>query len=209
MDFLDITSCLKASLEEQVQKIEEWHNVEPHEESYESDISLQTLRHLIVSQHLRNFTLWHIEDTARRVDVGNDVIAECKRAIDSCNQERNDFIEKVDTCLGALLSPLLPKKAHTSLNTETPGMAIDRLSILALKIFHMREQTLRADVDHAHIATCQKKLELLLSQRASLTVALFELLDDYRAGKKSPGIYYQFKMYNDPSLNPELYKNKA
>ena len=125
-----------------------WHSQEPEAADVAPDASAspETLLALVRAQHLRNFRLWHIEDTARRRDVTPDVIADCKYRIDRLNQERNDRIERVDACLVALLSPLLPASPAPHINTESLGMAIDRLSILSLKIWHMDEQVRRTDV---------------------------------------------------------------
>ena len=139
-----------------------WHSQEPEADDVAPDASAspETLLALVRAQHLRNFRLWHIEDTARRRDVTPDVIADCKYRIDRLNQERNDRIERVDACLVALLSPLLPASPAPHINTESLGMAIDRLSILSLKIWHMDEQVRRTDVTPEHIASCEKKLAI-------------------------------------------------
>ena len=164
-----------------------------------------SLRALVLDQHLRNFRLWHVEDTARRRDVDDAVIADCKRRIDVLNQERNDRMERVDACLVALLRPFLPEACPEAYNTESPGMAIDRLSILSLKIWHMAEQTRREDASPDHIAACREKLAVLHRQRQDLAAAVQGLMAEYLAGTKRPGVYFQFKMYNDPNLNPQLY----
>lgn len=166
-----------------------------------------TLRALVLDQHLRNFRLWHVEDMARRRDVDDSVIADCKRRIDALNQERNDRMERVDACLVDLLRPLLPDTGAgtEAYNTESPGMAIDRLSILSLKIWHMAEQTQRADASREHIAACREKLAVLRRQREDLAAAVQALMAEYLAGSKRPRVYFQFKMYNDPNLNPQLY----
>ena len=136
-----------------------WHSQEPEADDVAPDASAspETLLALVRAQHLRNFRLWHIEDTARRRDVTPDVIADCKYRIDRLNQERNDRIERVDACLVALLSPLLPASPAPHINTESLGMAIDRLSILSLKIWHMDEQVRRTDVTPEHIASCESR----------------------------------------------------
>ncbi len=162
----------------------------------------------IVSQHACNFLLWHIEDTARRRDVDDSVIADCKRRIDGLNQARNDGMERVDaavlTPLRAVL-PALEPGAAPRYNTESLGMAVDRLSILSLKIWHMDEQLLRTDVDAVHIRACADKALILREQRTDLERSVMQLLDEFAAGSKQPRRYFQFKMYNDPNLNPELY----
>jgi len=160
---------------------------------------------LVEENHLRNFQLWHEEDIARRDDLGSERVHQAKRAIDRFNQERNNFIEEMDKLLVAALKPL---EAGVPRNSETPGMMIDRLSILALKEFHMREETLRADASEAHRATCAEKLARIIRQRADLTQCVGELLADVAAGTRTFAVYYQFKMYNDPALNPQLYQGK-
>jgi hypothetical protein len=160
---------------------------------------------LVEENHLRNFQLWHEEDIARRDDLGSERVHQAKRAIDRFNQERNNFIEEMDKLLVAALKPL---EAGVPRNSETPGMMIDRLSILALKEFHMREETLRADASEAHRATCAEKLARIIRQRADLTQCVGELLADVAAGTRTFAVYYQFKMYNDPALNPQLYQDK-
>ena len=159
---------------------------------------------LVQENHLRNFQLWHEEDIARRDDLGSERIHQAKRAIDRFNQERNNFIEEMDKSLVTALRPL---EAGVPRNSETPGMMIDRLSILALKEFHMREEAVRADASEAHRATCAEKLARIIRQRADLTRCLGELLEGVAAGTRTFAVYYQFKMYNDPALNPQLYKD--
>ncbi len=183
-----------------------WHSAEPQELSAAEGPDLANLETLVLAQHLMNFKLWHVEDIARRRDVGPEVITDCKQRIDGYNQRRNDFMEKVDACVVGLITPMLPETDGPARhNTESLGMAVDRLSILSLKIFHMREQTDRSDADEAHRETCRNKLAVLCEQRADLARAVLELLDDYRTGQKRPKVYFQFKMYNDPALNPQLY----
>jgi hypothetical protein len=157
---------------------------------------------LISENHQRNFQLWHEEDVARRDDLGPERVCQAKRAIDRFNQQRNNFIEEMDQ---TLVTALHPKEDGCPKNSETPGMIIDRLSILALKEYHMREETERGDVGDAHRAACAAKLERLVRQRADLACGLAELIREVEAGTRSFAVYYQFKMYNDPALNPQLY----
>lgn len=161
---------------------------------------------LVQENHLRNFELWHEEDVARRDDLGSERVHQAKRAIDRFNQERNNFIEEMDKVLVATLQP---RESGVPRNSETPGMIIDRLSILALKEFHMHEQTAREDASEAHRATCAEKLARIVRQRADLTQSLGELLAEVSAGTRTFAVYYQFKMYNDPALNPQLYNAAA
>ncbi|MDR1978465.1 MAG: DUF4254 domain-containing protein, partial [Synergistaceae bacterium] len=117
----------------------------------------------------------------------------------------NNLIEKIDEAVTGVIAPHLPPDAPEKYNTETIGMAVDRMSIIALKIYHMREQTLRTDVDREHTDNCAKKLSQLIEQRKWLKQSIFDLLDDYFAGRKAVKPYFQHKMYNDRRLNPELY----
>jgi hypothetical protein len=157
---------------------------------------------LVQENHLRNFQLWHEEDIARRDDLGSERVHQAKRAIDRFNQERNNYIEEMDK---ALVNALRPAESGLPQNSETPGMIIDRLSILALKEFHMHEETVRSDATDAHRAACSEKLARIIRQRTDLTRSLDELLADVVAGRRTFAVYYQFKMYNDPALNPQLY----
>jgi len=152
----------------------------------------------------RNYLLWHEEDKARRTDVDDGVIAKVKRAIDRYNQERNDLIEKLDEQILAWIEQHIPTTAEAT-NSETPGNIVDRISILSLKIYHMAEDAKRTDISEEHRKRSLMKLEVLKAQRRDLHVALITLFDDYLAGRKMMKLYRQFKMYNDPALNPELY----
>lgn len=157
---------------------------------------------LVGENHLRNFQLWHEEDIARRDDLGPERVRQAKRAIDRYNQERNNFIEEMDK---ALVAELRPAESGVPKNSETPGMMIDRLSILALKEYHMWEESERAGASDEHRVRCAEKLARIRLQRADLTQCLGELLADVAAGTRTFAVYYQFKMYNDPALNPQLY----
>lgn len=206
--FSKLEATLESCFAEQSATTALWHETEPEQLLRPDESTPENLRNLILSQHLFNFRLWHVEDAARRTDVSDTVIAECKRRVDALNQKRNDGIEAVDHCLVSLLQPLLPRNAANRRNTETVGMAVDRLSILALKIYHMEEQTKRADAGPEHRASCEKKLAALNRQRADLIRAVLELITDYAMGHKVPFLYAQHKMYNDPNLNPELYLHR-
>lgn len=161
---------------------------------------------LAQENHLRNFQLWHEEDVARRDDLGFESVYKAKRAIDRYNQERNNFIEEMDK---AIVAALQPPTDGCPRNSETPGMMIDRLSILALKEYHMHEETVRADASPEHRAKCAEKLARIRVQRSDLTGCLGELLADVAARRRTFSVYFQFKMYNDPALNPQLYRNAA
>ena len=158
----------------------------------------------IEDNHRNNCLLWDEEDLARRRNVPDSEIAGNKRAIDGYNQKRNDAIERVDEQLLNLLSEKM-KSATARLNSETPGAMIDRLSILSLKIRGMRLQTQRADVDRSHVEECTQKLNRLNEQRTDLAACLDRLLEECARGESRFKIYRQFKMYNDPKLNPAVY----
>ena len=151
--------------------------------------------------------MWHEEDIARSPNVGDQRIAAVKRAIDGYNQKRNDGIEALDAyLLRELADRGIVPQPDARQNTETPGSTIDRLSILALRRYHMQEQADRADATDEHRAKVTKRLEILAEQHHDLSNSLAELLDDIFAGRKRLKVYFQFKMYNDPTLNPYLYQ---
>ena len=160
---------------------------------------------LVEENHLRNFQLWHEEDVARRDDLGFERVYHAKRHIDRFNQERNNFAEEMDQAIVAALSP---PESGCPRNSETPGMMIDRLSILALKEFHMHEEAVRPDAAPAHRQKCAEKLARIRHQRADLITCLDELLAEVAARRRTFSVYYQFKMYNDPALNPQLYRTE-
>ncbi len=178
----------------QQQRTAEWHETPPKAGG-------DGLQLLIESNHFENFSLWHEEDVARRDDLGAEPIKQAKRAIDGHNQRRNDLIEQIDRLF---VKELQPRESGCSFNSETPGMMIDRLSILALKQYHMQEEVDRTDAAAEHREKCDKKLTVIRQQITDLSTALMELLQQVEAGTRSFRVYYQFKMYNDAELNPEL-----
>jgi hypothetical protein len=161
----------------------------------------------IEDNHRCNSLLWGEEDLARRRHAPDAEIAGNKRAIDRYNQQRNDAIERIDEHLLGFYSENF-RSEDARLSSETPGAMIDRLSILSLKIHHMRLQTLRTDVDRAHVEECTHKLNRLNEQRADLAACLDRLLAECARGESRFKIYRQFKMYNDPKLNPAVYGEK-
>lgn len=162
----------------------------------------------IAANHRCNCLLWAEEDLARRRQVADAEIAANKRAIDRYNQQRNDAIERIDEALLASLAGV-ERRPGAWLSSETAGAMIDRLSILALKIHHMRLQTLRADASREHVAECAAKLERLIEQREDLAGCLGRLLAEAARGAAYFKVYRQFKMYNDPRLNPALYAESS
>jgi len=161
---------------------------------------------LVCRQHEQNYRLWHQEDLARSPDVADAELAQVKRTIDKLNQQRNDLIEQLDDDLVRQLQiAAVTPCPEGRLNTETPGSVIDRLSILALRLYHMEEQAARADATEEHRAKAGARLEILRQQHADLCRSLGELLEDLFSGRKRLKVYRQFKMYNDPTMNPYLY----
>ena len=148
---------------------------------------------------------WHYEDIIRDPHIDPVEALALKRRIDSSNQDRTDLVEEIDSYFRQYYSDVKPM-ADARLNTESPAWAVDRLSILALKIYHMKEQVDRKDASPEHIAKCQAKLDVLLEQQKDLSLAIDQLLEDIQAGRKYMKVYRQMKMYNDPSTNPILYK---
>jgi hypothetical protein len=150
---------------------------------------------------------WHYEDIIRDPHIDPIEALQLKRRIDRSNQDRTDLVEEIDSWFRQYYSKVVPQ-ADARLNTESPAWAVDRLSILALKIYHMQEQVNRTDAEPEHIAKCQAKLNVLLEQQKDLSLAIDQLLEDIEAGRKYMKVYRQMKMYNDPATNPILYNQK-
>ena len=150
---------------------------------------------------------WHFEDIIRDPQIDPAEALVLKRRIDKSNQDRTDLVETIDSWFWTKYKDVVVK-ADATINTESPAWAVDRLSILALKIYHMKEQVERPDASEEHKAKCQQKLDVLLEQRKDLSTAIDQLLADIEAGKKYMKVYKQMKMYNDESTNPVLYKKK-
>lgn len=175
-----------------------WHEAE------RSAAEADGLLAIAMAQHRANFDLWHEEDKARDPQATNADIAGVKRAIDKLNQRRNDLVERMDTWL----LDALDQNERAPLHSETPGLMIDRLSILALKIFHTREEAHRETATEAHRQRNAERLALLEEQRADLAACLDSLWADVLDGKRRFKLYRQMKMYNDPELNPVVYGRK-
>ena len=150
---------------------------------------------------------WHYEDIIRDPHIDPTEALALKRRIDRSNQDRTDLVEDIDSYFRHTYSEVNPLP-DARLNTESPAWAVDRLSILALKIYHMKEQVERADATDEHRAKCQAKLDVLLEQQVDLSTAIDQLLEDIEAGRKYMKVYRQMKMYNDPATNPVLYNKQ-
>lgn len=183
--------------------VDHWHTVEPNHEE-------KGLAGKVCDLHRFNFLLWHEEDIARSPDVTDEKIAKVKRAIDGYNQSRNDAIEKVDDWLiDELGRQGVTADTAAPAATETPGAAIDRLSILELRRYHMQEQIDRTDAAPEHREKAANRMAILDVQRDHLIEALSRLLDEIFSGQRPLRVFRQMKMYNDPSMNPYLYKTKT
>jgi Protein of unknown function (DUF4254) len=170
----------------------------------EIEMGADGLMALAMAQHRANFELWHEEDKARAPEASDAEIARVKRAIDVLNQRRNDLVEKMD----AWLMERLEQNDAAPLHSETPGLMIDRLSILALKIYHTGEETQRASAMEGHRVRNEKRLALLVEQREDLGGCLDSLWAEVLTGTRRFKLYRQMKMYNDPELNPAVYGGK-
>lgn len=162
---------------------------------------------ILYSKNWVDAVQWHLEDIIRDPEIDPKEALELKRRIDLSNQVRTDMVEDIDTWMRERYKDIKVSDDAT-INTESPAWALDRLSILALKIWHMREQAERKDVDEAHLERSKARLEILLEQRTDLSLAIDQLLADIEAGRKYMKVYRQMKLYNDPSTNPVLYAKK-
>ncbi len=187
----------------QVAAVEQWHK---------SDYlnSCSGWLEIACQQHRYNYDLWHQEDIARSPDVSDGEIATVKRAIDKLNQQRNDWIEKLDDWLTAYLEEKqIALQANATQNSETPGSMIDRLSIIAIRIYHLDEQLDRPDIDDAHRDKVLTRSAICRVQQSELGQCLDTAIKEILSGAKRHRTYRQFKMYNDPSLNPYLYRRQS
>jgi hypothetical protein len=187
--------------EQQVKKYHETDNVDaPMQNPYPAG----SYENLLWEKSWVDTVQWHLEDLVRPDDVDPRYALELKRRIDRSNQHRTNLVEQIDDHYMSLYGQVTPLP-DARLNTETPAWAIDRLSILALKVYHFEIEANRGDEEHR--ARCQAKLDTLLTQREDLTLSIDQLLDDLQAGRRIMKLYRQMKMYNDPTLNPSLYKS--
>ena len=165
----------------------------------------KSFEHLLYEKNWIDTVQWHYEDIIRDPDIDPSEGMKLKRLIDSSNQNRTEMVEYIDSYFLNLYSSVTTRE-NAKVNTESPAWAIDRLSILILKIYHMEEESNRKDVSEDHRNNCQKKLNVLIEQREDLSESIDQLLIDLSTGIKKMRVYKQMKMYNDESLNPVLYK---
>jgi len=166
-----------------------------------------TIEHLLYLKCWIDTVQWHMEDVVRNPEINPVEGLQWKRRIDHSNQERTDVVEYIDSYFLEKFAGVKPVE-NAKINSESPAWVVDRLSILALKVYHMKEETLRSSADPLHIEACTVKLNILLNQRTDLSTSLDELIADIESGQKFMKVYKQMKMYNDPSLNPVLYQAK-
>lgn len=185
------------------QSIDTYHLKDDVNQSFENPFPADEIAHLLYRKNWIDTVQWHYEDIIRDPQIDPVAALTLKRKIDASNQDRTDLVEYIDSYFLNKYQSARTKNTAT-INTESPAWAIDRLSILALKIYHMREEATRTDAEESHIAACQQKLNVLLEQKKDLSEAIDQLLYDIEEGNKYMKVYKQMKMYNDDELNPVL-----
>lgn len=167
-----------------------------------------SFEHLLYVKNWIDTVQWHLEDIIRLPEINPAEALQIKRRIDKSNQDRTDMVEKMDDYFLDQFKSVTPKPS-AKINSETPAWLLDRMSILLLKIYHMKEQTERKDASAEHIAKCKAKLDVLMEQRSDMRLAFDQLMEDIRTGDRKMKVYRQMKMYNDASLNPMLYQKSS
>ncbi|MFL9845188.1 DUF4254 domain-containing protein [Flavobacterium rhizosphaerae] len=189
------------------QSIHDYHQFDNVDQPINNPFRKDKIEHLLYAKNWIDTVQWHLEDIIRNPEIDPVEALALKRRIDASNQERTDMVEYIDSYFLDKYKDVQPK-AEAKINSESPAWALDRLSILALKIFHMAEEASRTDASPEHKAKCQQKLDILLEQKKDLSTAIDDLLTDIENGNKYMKVYKQMKMYNDEELNPVLYQNK-
>ena len=187
--------------------ISDYHLLDNVDAVIDNPFPVNGFDNLLYAKNWVDTVQWHLEDIVRNPTIDSEEGLLLKRRIDASNQVRTDMVEYIDSYFLQQYQDVKPK-ATALINTESPAWAIDRLSILALKIFHMNVEVTREDATEQHIVACSKKLEVLLEQRVDLSTSIDELLADIANGNKYMKVYKQMKMYNDPGLNPVLYQQQ-
>lgn len=187
--------------------IEDYHEYDNVDQAIKNPFPMDSLQEMLYQKNWIDTVQWHLEDIIRDPNIKPDEALAIKRRIDASNQDRTDMVEQIDDAILALYREVKPQ-SFARLNTESPGWAIDRLSILALKIYHMNIEAQREDIDAELLQKNQYKLSVLKIQEEDLCQAIDQLLEDLATGKRTAKVYRQMKMYNDPELNPVLYQSK-
>lgn len=185
----------------------DYHTTDDVDAAIKNPYEFQTIEYFLYLKNWIDAVQWHLEDIIRDPNIDPVAALALKRRIDKSNQDRTDLVELIDSYFLDQYKDIKPLPSAT-INSESPAWAIDRLSILALKIYHMQQEVSRTDADAAHIAQCQAKLNVLLDQQNDLTTAIDQLMDGFKSGEKVMKVYKQMKMYNDPALNPVLYQKQ-
>ena len=188
-------------------QVAEYHKIDSVDAPTQNPFTEGSFEHLLWEKSYVDTVQWHLEDLIRPEDVDPVEALRLKRWIDRSNQRRTDMVERIDDHYMRLFSQV-EVLSDAKINTETPAWALDRLSILALKIYHFSIEVARTDVDEAHHERCLAKYNTLLEQKVDLTQAIDDLLQELAEGRKRMKLYRQMKMYNDPQLNPMLYNKK-
>ncbi|MCR9154800.1 MAG: DUF4254 domain-containing protein [Bacteroidetes bacterium] len=187
--------------------IEDYHEKDDVDQAMKMPFPKDSIQEMLYHKCWIDTVQWHLEDIIRDPEIEAEKALEIKRRIDASNQNRTDMVEQIDDSILVLYKDVEPQ-SFARLNTESPGWAIDRLSILALKLYHMNIEAQRKDIDESLQAKNQHKLSVLQIQEQDLCTAVDQLLSDLSTGKRIAKVYRQMKMYNDPELNPVLYQNK-
>lgn len=190
-----------------VQSINDYHVTDNVNTPIQNPFELKSIEYYLYLKNWIDTVQWHFEDIIRNPHIDPAEALTLKRRIDKSNQDRTDLVELIDNYFLEQYKDV-KVKSDATINTESPAWAIDRLSILALKIYHMRQEVERTDTTPEHRAQCKKKLNVLLEQQKDLSSAIDQLIADIQDGRKYMKVYKQMKMYNDPTLNPVLYEKK-
>lgn len=185
----------------------DYHVTDSVDQEINNPYQVKTIEFYLYLKNWIDAVQWHFEDIIRDPNIDPKEALILKRKIDKSNQDRTDLVELIDSYFLDRYKNVKPLQG-AMINTESPAWAVDRLSILTLKIYHMREETLRKDSASDHVASCQTKLNILLEQQVDLSIAIDQLLEDINTGRRYMKVYKQMKMYNDPALNPVLYGGK-
>jgi len=203
---MDDNKISNTALEIFQQSVDDYHKYDDINQQIQNPYPETSLSHLLYKKNWIDTVQWHYEDIIRDPKINPEKGMDIKRKIDKSNQDRTEMVEYIDSYFLNKYSQIIPKD-NASLNSESPAWALDRFSILVLKIYHMDEEYRREDASEDHKNSCKKKLDILLEQRKDLAEAIDALLNDISTGDKKMKVYKQMKMYNDESLNPILYKN--
>jgi hypothetical protein len=199
------TKISKLAIEIFKKSVNDYHIHDDINRKATNPFEVKSFEHLLYEKNWIDTVQWHYEDIIRDPEIDPNEGMKLKRMIDSSNQNRTEMVEYIDSYFLNLYSKVTPVN-NASINSESPAWALDRLSILILKIYHMDEESKRVDVSKKHRNNCQAKLDVLLDQQTDLSESINQLLEDISSGQKKMKVYKQMKMYNDESLNPVLYK---